>query len=625
MRGNWNYKRKRLSNYKNELKSKTMKSILLLFLISVTVYAQVDEQKFLSANKNKNGITTTASGLQYEIIKQGNGQKPTLENEVKFHHLGTRLDGTVLDDSFKKGEPLTLPVNVLIKGWQEGLQLMPTGSRYRFYIPSKLAYGIKGSGVMIKPNETLIFEIELLEIIGVKNPNPVVQATTAINNPRPVYNLEGLVPFQIQEGTWNENALWGLKDRSHKIIVAPFSEEKFYFVDGYSRYKITKKYNDNTTGEAYGIIDNKGKIVMTAGEYSLGKCKNIGGGYFFTPFGNVVNAKTAIYSKIKLKGADYIEIKYSGVSDFFITSIKDTVQINSFNKKGLDIVIVPTINELINSDGKVILPLAYKKIEKIDADLLRAQDFKTKKYGIINQKGEWALQPKYDEINEFSEGLSEIEVNYKHGYINTKFEEVIEPKFTVHDVWAPFKNGYACLSIDYKEIVFINKKGETVLEFGDNGIDKRYKTINDLFIVQSNYTDDQNWYVYDTNAKQVIIDKPAQGIETIDGKKFVYLIDKIAYTFDGTIHKKIELDNVSDIMVWNDEVFEILSYITTDNLKSILLDKNLNIILKSSGSHFYENKELKVLERYRESGASGEDVFLTYVDYSGKAFTEVKK
>jgi hypothetical protein len=606
-----------------------MKSIVFVLIVafSISCFAQENEQVFLSANKTKKGIITTASGLQYEIITQGNGQKPTLENEVKIHHLGTKLDGTVLDDSFKKGEPLTLPVNVLIKGWQEGLQLMPTGSRYRFYIPSKLAYGIKGSGAIIKPNETLIFEIELLEIIGVKNPNPVLQATIVTTNPKPVYNLEGLVPFQIQDGTtWNEKALWGLKDRNHKIIVAPFSEEKFYFVDGYSRYKITKKYYDNTTNEAYGIIDNKGKIVMTAGEYSLGKCKNIGGGYFFTPFGNVVNAKTAVYSKIKLKGADYVEIKYSGVSDFFITSIKDTIQINKELKAGFgDGPIVPTINELINSDGKVILPLAYKKIKKIDSNLLRAQDFKTKKYGIINQKGEWALQPKYDEINEFSEGLSEIDINYKRGYINTKFEEVIEPKFTVHDFWAPFKNGYTCLSIDYKETVFINKKGETVLQFGDNAIDKKYKTINDLFIVQSNYTDDDNWYVYDANAKQVIIDKPAQGIETIDGKKFVYLIDKVAYTFDGTTHKKIELDNVSDIMTLNNEVFEISSYIADDNLKSILLDKNLNIILKSSGCHFYENEELKVLERYRESGGKDKDVFLTYVDYAGKSFTEIKK
>lgn len=607
-----------------------MKSIIVVLLISITALAQVNEQTFLSANKAKKGIITTASGLQYEIITQGNGQKPTLENEVKIHHLGTKLDGTVLDDSFKKGEPLTLPVPVLIKGWQEGLQLMPTGSRYRFYIPSKLAYGIKGSGAMIKPNETLIFEIELLEIIGVKNPQPIVQKAIANTNPKPIYNLEGLVPFQIQDGTtWNEKALWGLKDRNHKIIVAPFSEEKFNFKDGYSRYKITKKYYDNTTSEVYGIINNQGKIVMTAGEFSLGKCANIGGGYFYTEFGAVVYAITAIYGKIKLKAAEYVGVKYSGVSDFFITSIKDTVQINKSIKldytEELALKINGTINGLINSDGKVILPVVYKKIEKIDDNLLAAQDLKTKKYGIINQKGEWVVQPKYQDLEEFSEGLAEIEIDNKRGYINSKFEEVIEPKFTIHDLWAPFKNGYACLSIDYKETVFINKKGETVLQFGDNAIDKRYKTINDLFIVQANYTDDDNWYIYDTNAKQVIIDKPAQGIETIDGKKFVYLIDKTAYTFDGTTHKKIELDNVSDIAILNDEVYEISSYISSDNLKSILLDKNLNIILKSSGSHFYENEELKVIERFRESGENGEDVFLTYLDYAGKAFTEVKK
>jgi FKBP-type peptidyl-prolyl cis-trans isomerase len=607
MRGNGNYKRKRLSNYKNELKRKTMKSILLLFLLSITAFAQENEQAFLSVNKTKKGIITTTSGLQYEIIKQGNGQKPTLENEVKFHHLGTRLDGTVLDDSFKKGEPLILPVNVLIKGWQEGLQLMPTGSRYRFYIPSKLAYGIKGSGVMIKPNETLIFEIELLEIIGVKNPNPVVQATIAINNPRPVYNLEGLVPFQIQDGTtWNEKALWGLKDRSHKIIVAPFSEEKFYFIDGYSRYK-THTVSDNKVMDLYGVINSNGKIVMSTEDFSLGKCTNLGGGYFYTEFFSVMNAKTATKTNIKLKDRDYENIVYSGVSDLFITSIIDTVQINKDKKSILGASpIVPKINGLINSEGKVILPLAYNKVKKIDANLLRARDITTKKYGILNQKGEWILQPKYQVIEEFSEGLAEVGFNNKYGYINNKLEEVIELKYQRSGILSSdFKNGYVCLSENYENELFINNKGESFLKFEDNSIEDNYKTINDLFIVQSNYTDDQNWYVYDTNAKQVIVDKPAQGIETIDGKKFVYLIDKIAYTFDGTIHKKIELDNVSDIMVWNDEVFEISSYIADDNLKSILLDKNLNIILKSSGSHFYENKELKVLERYRESGASG--------------------
>lgn len=151
-----------------------MKSILLLFLLSVTVNAQVDEQNFLSANKTKKGIITTASGLQYEIIKQGNGQKPTLENEVKVHYVGVNTDGVEFDSSYKRGEPITLPMNVVLKGWQEGLQLMPTGSKYKFYIPSALAYGSRGAGTSIKPNQTLIFEIELLEIIGVPTVVPEV-------------------------------------------------------------------------------------------------------------------------------------------------------------------------------------------------------------------------------------------------------------------------------------------------------------------------------------------------------------------------------------------------------------------------------------------------------------------
>ncbi len=122
-------------------------------------------EDFLAANKNKAGVVTLPSGLQYEIIKAGTGAKPKAEDQVKCHYHGTTIDGKVFDSSVDRGEPAVFPVNRVIPGWTEALQLMPIGSKWKLYIPSALAYGPQGAGQDIKPNSTLIFEVELLEIV----------------------------------------------------------------------------------------------------------------------------------------------------------------------------------------------------------------------------------------------------------------------------------------------------------------------------------------------------------------------------------------------------------------------------------------------------------------------------
>lgn len=123
-------------------------------------------EKFLADNKTKSGVITTESGLQYQVITEGTGAKPTAEDHVKVHYTGTLLDGTKFDSSIDRGEPAEFPVSQVIKGWTEGLQLMSVGSKYIFWIPSDLAYGDRGAGQMIKPNSTLKFEVELLEIVN---------------------------------------------------------------------------------------------------------------------------------------------------------------------------------------------------------------------------------------------------------------------------------------------------------------------------------------------------------------------------------------------------------------------------------------------------------------------------
>lgn len=121
---------------------------------------------FLEENKTKEGVQVTASGLQYKVLQEGNGAKPTLDDVVTTHYHGTLIDGTVFDSSVDRGEPTSFPLNGVIPGWQEGLQLMPVGSKYRFFIPSNLAYGERGAGGMIGPNETLVFDVELISIEG---------------------------------------------------------------------------------------------------------------------------------------------------------------------------------------------------------------------------------------------------------------------------------------------------------------------------------------------------------------------------------------------------------------------------------------------------------------------------
>ena len=122
-------------------------------------------EAFLNENKAKEGVTTTESGLQYEILVAGEGAKPEDGQTVKCHYQGTLIDGTVFDSSYERGEPATFNVNQVIPGWTEALQLMPVGSKWKLYIPSELAYGERGAGRDIGPNTTLIFEVELLEIV----------------------------------------------------------------------------------------------------------------------------------------------------------------------------------------------------------------------------------------------------------------------------------------------------------------------------------------------------------------------------------------------------------------------------------------------------------------------------
>lgn len=150
---------KLLGRFQNEMKAKMEAKNNAAATENIT-----KGEEFLAENKNKEGVKVTDSGLQYKVLEEGSGPKPKATDKVKVHYIGTLLDGTEFDSSIKRGQPAEFPLNGVIKGWTEGLQLMNVGAKYEFYIPSELAYGERGPQT-IGPNQTLIFEVELLEIV----------------------------------------------------------------------------------------------------------------------------------------------------------------------------------------------------------------------------------------------------------------------------------------------------------------------------------------------------------------------------------------------------------------------------------------------------------------------------
>ena len=133
-------------------------------VLNMSAKAKEEGEKFLAENAKREGVKTTASGLQYEVLEATIGQKPKATDTVRVHYEGTLIDGTVFDSSYKRGESISFPLNGVIKGWTEGLQLMSVGSKYKFFIPYQLAYGERGAGGSIPPYAALIFTVELLGI-----------------------------------------------------------------------------------------------------------------------------------------------------------------------------------------------------------------------------------------------------------------------------------------------------------------------------------------------------------------------------------------------------------------------------------------------------------------------------
>lgn len=144
---------KLINDYLGELEAKAVEA------------AKAAGSKFLEENASKDGVKVTSSGLQYVVEKEGEGAQPTAEDEVTVHYTGRLLDGTVFDSSVNRGEPATFPLNRVIPGWTEGVQLMKEGAKYVFFIPSDLAYGPQGVPGAIPPHSTLIFEVELLKVV----------------------------------------------------------------------------------------------------------------------------------------------------------------------------------------------------------------------------------------------------------------------------------------------------------------------------------------------------------------------------------------------------------------------------------------------------------------------------
>ena len=156
------------TNNKSEISGAVAEQIIEEFFKSkqelTAKKAQGEGAAFLAENAKREGVISLESGLQYEILTEGNGQIPTINDKITAHYHGTLIDGTVFDSSVDRGEPASFPVNGVIAGWTEALQIMPIGSKWKLYVPSDLAYGERGAGQIIGPYSTLIFEVELLSI-----------------------------------------------------------------------------------------------------------------------------------------------------------------------------------------------------------------------------------------------------------------------------------------------------------------------------------------------------------------------------------------------------------------------------------------------------------------------------
>lgn len=157
-----------------------------------------DGEDFLAANRQKDGVVALDSGLQYKIIREGNGDIPKATDKVKVHYRGTLIDGTVFDSSYERGVPAEFFVRGVIKGWTEALQLMKTGAKWQLYIPSELAYGERGTGSTIGPNETLLFDVELLDITTTPKPKPKPITSDIIKVPSAEAIKKGAKPEVIK-------------------------------------------------------------------------------------------------------------------------------------------------------------------------------------------------------------------------------------------------------------------------------------------------------------------------------------------------------------------------------------------------------------------------------------------
>ena len=159
-----------LSNAKNPQTDEEFREAIAEFQKAMSEKAITKNDEFLKADGKKEGVKTTASGLQYQVLKEGKGKKPTAKDTVEAHYKGTLLSGKQFDSSYDRGEPAQFPLSGVIKGWTEGVPLMTVGSKYKFWIPSDLAYGPRGRPPVIPANSLLVFEIELLDIVPAEAP-----------------------------------------------------------------------------------------------------------------------------------------------------------------------------------------------------------------------------------------------------------------------------------------------------------------------------------------------------------------------------------------------------------------------------------------------------------------------
>ncbi|GAB2814178.1 WG repeat-containing protein [Ferruginibacter profundus] len=407
-----------------------------------------------------------------------------------------------------------------------------------------------------------------------------------------------LIPYQVQNyANWDVNKLWGYKDEQFNIVIQPVNEQMNLFENGYVVLKKNKRF---------GLMDAKGNVII---EPIYISCSNVENDYVAVAdpvsFENyVINIKT----KKTIKGGGIKttqKVAVSGIPGIFLYSLNSSTGLLNENiRYGLS-----------KENGESILPIIYKSIYKTEEGILKIVDANDKT-GFINAGGKWVLEPKYNGIGRFNDGLAFVKINAKYGYINMSGKEIVTPQF---DDANDFENGYAVVKTGAENFL-IDTKGNTL--FKGKGFKKANAVANNLFIIKNS-----NDSVYIIDKEGVALNKKAADyISTIDGSNFVMGIGPRAFYRSGDTVKGIGIKDIRSISKIGNSNYIINAKITEEKESHTITDKYLKPVINQDKVFSYSHDmKLSLIYRYIYLNNSYTTVLISYLNAVGKEYSDITR